>query len=404
MKVAVVGLGVEGKKAVKSLLKRGHQVYATDLKEDVLLDEEVDMDLGFHDLDKIFSADAVALSPGLWRVPLGEKIKNSQILLSDKITTHRSLYTIGVTGTNGKSTTAWMIKKILEKSGLKVLLGGNAGGGFQGYTELILEADTENYQAMIVEICDMTLDFADHCFDLDLVVVTNLGPDHLDYHGSLSNYRHNLAKFLSGKRVILNQLDKNLVQLGSEHPQCIFYGESEYQIPLFGKFNRVNAGAAETTARYLKIDESIIKGCLENFQALDGRIRSFNVEGSHILVGKTDNVAAIQEVLLEERFPVMIIGTPRAGEEWRFQILEEIVKSKPEIIILFPGLEDTTSQAASKLKSLNYEGEIKILKDLNSIPELIKPYLSLKNIFIGGNGQQKIIKIQKIIATMAKGR
>lgn len=52
---------------------------------------------------------------------------------------------------------------------------------------------------MVIEICDMTLDFVDDCFDLDMVVVTNIGEDHLNYHKTLENFRRKLKKFLKIK-------------------------------------------------------------------------------------------------------------------------------------------------------------------------------------------------------------
>ncbi|GAB6056432.1 UDP-N-acetylmuramoyl-L-alanine--D-glutamate ligase [Methanobacterium alkalithermotolerans] len=404
MKVAVIGLGVEGKKAIKSLKNRNHQIYATDLNKEIILKEkDVDLDLGFHDEDKIFSADAVALSPGLWQTPLGKKVKKSKILLSDKINTHRSIFTIGVTGTNGKTTTSFLIKSILEKAGMDVLIGGNAGGGFDGYSELILEADGDKYQVMIVEVCDMTLDYAEHCFDFDLVVATNIGADHLNHHQSLENYAHNLGAFLKSKHSLLNKQDKYLVEISKNLVNFSFYDKTSYPLLLFGEFNKINAGAAETVAQFLKIKQDIIKDSLENFNPIKGRIKSFNIQGSHIVVGKTDNVGAIQEVLKEGDFPVMVVGTPRKEEKWRFQILEEVYKSHPETIILFPGLEDTTSLGVKKLISLGFEGEVKIIKELNQLPEIIKPYISFKNIFIGGNGQNKIMKIQNYIESLSKG-
>ena len=75
----------------------------------------------------------------MWK-KIAKKIISEHKLLSDVLTTHKSILTIGVTGTNGKTTSCHMLRDILEKSGLKVLLGGNAGGGFDGYTKVILEA------------------------------------------------------------------------------------------------------------------------------------------------------------------------------------------------------------------------------------------------------------------------
>ncbi|MBU4548092.1 MAG: UDP-N-acetylmuramoyl-L-alanine--D-glutamate ligase, partial [Euryarchaeota archaeon] len=315
----------------------------------------------------------------------------------------RSLFTIGVTGTNGKTTTSLMIKSILEKAGMEVLIGGNAGGGFDGYSELILEADSNKYQAMIVEVCDMTLEYAEHCFDFDLVVATNIGPDHLDHHQSLENYARTMGEFLKSKHCLLNKQDKYLVEISKNLVKYSFYDKTTYQLLLFGEFNKINAGAAETVANILKIREDIIKDSLENFNPVEGRIKAFDIKGSHIVVGKTDNTGAIQEVLKEAEFPVMVVGTPRAEEKWRFKILEEVCKSNPETIILFPGLEDSTSQAVKKLISLGFEGEVKIIKEFGQLPEIIKPYLSFKNIFIGGNGQEKIKEMQNYIESLSKG-
>lgn len=71
--------------------------------------EGLDVDRGFHDFGKIEDSDLVVLSPGLWNKPAFQQIKSENKLLSDVVTSHRSLFTIGVTGTNGKTTTTMMI-------------------------------------------------------------------------------------------------------------------------------------------------------------------------------------------------------------------------------------------------------------------------------------------------------
>ena len=210
MKVAVVGLGTEGKNAVKSLINYGYKVYASDMQKNVELNynSAIDVDLGYHDFDKINSADAVVLSPSLWSSKIGEKIRSRKKSLSDILADHKSIFTIGVTGTNGKTTTCFMIKEILEKAGFNVLIGGNAGGGFGGYTKLILETSKQKCDILIVEVCDMTLDFCSYAFDFDMIVVTNIGHDHMDFHNSLENYRNSLSRFLEGKTAILNGQDE----------------------------------------------------------------------------------------------------------------------------------------------------------------------------------------------------
>ncbi|MBI4814506.1 MAG: UDP-N-acetylmuramoyl-L-alanine--D-glutamate ligase, partial [Methanobacterium sp.] len=82
MDVSVVGLGVEGINAVESLLNHGYKVYASDININIELnpDEDLDVDLGFHDFGKIEKTDAVVLSPGLWNKPVFQKLKSDKKL------------------------------------------------------------------------------------------------------------------------------------------------------------------------------------------------------------------------------------------------------------------------------------------------------------------------------------
>ncbi|MCK9151692.1 Mur ligase family protein [Methanobacterium alcaliphilum] len=400
MKVAVIGLGVEGKKAVKSLQEHKCEVYATDLNENIQLESgdelDLDLDLGRHDFDKIFSSDAVVLSPSLWESDLAQKLIESKKLLSDVIGGNRSIFTIAVTGTNGKTTTSFMIRDILKNAGLNVLLGGNAGGGFDGYTEMILESEVNSYDVLVVEVCDMTMGFCDYNFQFDLVVVTNLGRDHLDYHGSLDEYLQRVGKFLKGKRAILNKTDNLLQKVSKNAEICEFYGECDYSTHLFGKFNKYNAGAAEAVSKALQIDDQIIKDTLENFNAIEGRIKSYNIYGSKVVIGKTDNADAISSVLNEMDFPVIFIGTPRPNETWRLEILEEALKANPSLLVVFPGLDSDLEPAMHKLKCLDFQGQLKIAKNTDEILTIIlNRAKNGDNVLIGGNGQSTILKIQK---------
>ena len=70
----------------------------------------MDIELGHHNTVKIDSADAVVLSPSLWNTDMANKIIAENKLLSDVLTAHKSVFTIGITGTNGKTTTCYMLK------------------------------------------------------------------------------------------------------------------------------------------------------------------------------------------------------------------------------------------------------------------------------------------------------
>lgn len=402
MKVAVVGLGVEGKQALHSLLNNGHQVYASDMNKNLKIeydqndDHEFELELGSHDWDKINSADAVVLSPSLWNNGIFKKLKSSDKLLSDVLTQHRDLFTIGVTGTNGKTTTCFMIKEILENSGYNLLLGGNAGGGFEGYTEIILEASKKDYDFLIVEVCDMTLNFCSYNFDFDLIVVTNLGCDHLNVHQSLQNYQKSMQKFLKDKKAVLNINDKSLSSMEDYTKETFFFDHYPGELKLFGKFNRQNAAAAVKVAEILKIPSKTINKTLKTFDAVDGRITELKMDNTRIIIGKTDNISATTAVFQEVNFDVILMGTPRSNEHWRYDIFKEVSHANPCLVGLFPGLDDTTLQAKKILINIGYQGPVIVLDNVNQAVEFtLKCKEKYSSIFIGGNGQDKIKEIKE---------
>lgn len=406
MKVAVLGLGMEGQNAVKALLDYGYQVYASDLNENIILngleDVNLELDLGFHDYKKIDSADAVVISPVLY----GEMVKNiisEGKMLSDILTAHKSVLTIGVTGTNGKTTTCFMLQDILEKTGLKVLLGGNAGGGFGGYTKVVLDASKKEYDIIIVEVCDMTLDIASHIFDFDMVLVTNIGSDHMDHHLNLENYRKSVCKFLNNKKqAFLNGNDILLKNCSDYAKETSFFDSYNGKLELFGNFNRENAGGAVKTAEALKISPKIIEEVLNSFTTIEGRTTTIKYNDANIIIGKTDNPNAAAAVFKEAPMDVIMIGTPRKDETHRYNILKEVSNTNPSLVILFPGLDNTTNTALKILRNEGYNGNVCIITEEDDIVDItVKCTDQYKNIFIGGNGQKKIISIQKRLSRLS---
>lgn len=428
MKAAIIGLGVEGKKALNSLLKHDWDVYASDLNVNINLHDlplslagvdvspnkekisfykdNLSIDLGFNNQEKIDSCDAVVLSPSIWGSRIAEHYKNSGKLLCDIIDSHRKIFTIGVTGTNGKTTTVSMIKEILENAGKNVLVGGNAGGGFEGYYDLILEADSNDYDVLLVEVCDMTLGFCSYCFDFDLIALTNMGNDHMNVHGSMEGYKNSLKGFFENKTIFLNESQFNpknensyMEEFEEISGKIIEYNQTDYNLQVFGKFNRLNAGLSQAIANYInenffEIKEEIIKSSLESFKPVKGRLEVLKLNDCKIYIGKSDNSDAIKPILEEVEFNAIFIGTPRHNENHRLDILNEVVKANPDIIILFPGLEDTLDQAIYRLHGLDYTGRIEIANNLDEIIGFVAEYSHDPAIFIGGNGQETIIKIQ----------
>lgn len=395
MFVSVLGLGVEGEAAVRSFLKYGHKVYASDLNKDLkidITDSNLELELGSHDFDKILSSDGVSLSPSLFHLDITRKIIDNGLFISDILDKHKSVKTIAVTGTNGKTTTTHMIYKILTDAGYNVAVGGNGGGGFTGYNDLLLEANSSDFDYLLVEVCDMTLSFSSYFFDIDYVVVTNIGYDHLDIHKSIENYTEEIRTFIDSKVAVLNSNDENLMKIKTD--SSVLFDKYEGNLNLFGEFNYKNADAAYKLASELGIsDESIFKS-LESFEAVGGRTVEFNFDGHRVISGKTDNIDALKAVLEEERFETVIFGTARRGEDCRFTMLDYLVEYNPKNLYIFKGLcDDLCDEYYNQLKSLGFENNIEIIA-IEDIPALISKS-SDEALFIGGNGQEVLTDLNK---------
>ena len=424
MRAAVIGLGVEGKKAVNSLLKHGWEVYATDLNINVdlnglnlpvldmnmiddnqtvsIVGDNITVDLGFTNSYAIEECDAIAFSPSMYGGSFANKLLENGALLSDVLEKHKDIFTIGITGTNGKTTTVHMIKDILENAGKKVLVGGNGGGGFSGYYDLILEAQEGDYDILLVEVCDMTLDFANYCFDFDMVGLTNIGNDHMDVHKTIANYKNSLVRFFTGKTIFTAYNQDFNTDFKEAADKAIPYFVYQDELQLIGKFNMLNAGLATAIATELKVPKDIIRQTIADFKAVEGRLDVYKINDADVYVGKTDNSDALASVLKEKDFYALFIGTPRRNEIHRLDILDVAAKYNPEVIVLFPGLDDTLDIAIYRLQSVGYMGNIITVNTLDQIIELVAEYSHEEAILIGGNGQDIIIEIQERIKLISE--
>ncbi len=424
MKAAVIGLGVEGKKAVNSLLKHGWEVYATDLNINVdlnglnlpvldmnmiddnqtvsIVGDKITVDLGFTNSYAIEECDAIAFSPSMFGGSFANKLLEKGTLLSDILEKHKSIFTIGITGTNGKTTTVHMLKGILESAGKRVLVGGNGGGGFSGYYDLILEAEEGDYDILLVEVCDMTLDFANYCFDFDMVGLTNIGNDHMDVHKTIANYKDSLVRFFRGKTIFTAYNQDFNTDFKEAAKKTIPYFVYQDELQLIGKFNLLNAGLATAIAKELKVPKEVIRQTLADFKAVQGRLDVYKINDADVYVGKTDNSDALASVLREKDFYALFIGTPRHNEVHRLDILDVAAEYNPEVIVLFPGLDDTLDIAIYRLHSVGYMGNIITVNTLDQIIELVAEYSHEDAILIGGNGQDTIIQIQERIKLISE--
>jgi len=221
LKVTVMGLGLfgGGLGATEWLLRQGAQVTVTDLKTEEELRPSVEQlagapvrwRLGGHELEDFTNADVVVVSPA---VPKSSPYLKAAEEAGCAITSEMNLFfercrgrILGVTGSNGKTTTAHLTHDILANGEARVWLGGNLGRSLLDALGAILPGDW-----VVLEISSFQLeDLGREGLGPEIAVVTNLSPNHLDRHGDMASYvraKKNIVRFLRpGGTAVLNRAD-----------------------------------------------------------------------------------------------------------------------------------------------------------------------------------------------------
>jgi UDP-N-acetylmuramoylalanine--D-glutamate ligase len=168
---------------------------------------------------------------------------------------------IGVTGTNGKTTTTELLGAILRAAGRRVEVAGNVGRALTDVAEQI-EPDV----TVVCELSSFQLEDV-HTLSCDVAVLLNLEPDHLDRHGSFEAYR-------DAKLRIFERARAKIVPRGSQLDGIEFAADDPLPVePLIpGAHNRENAAAATAAARAFGIDDASIAEALRTFEGVPHRL------------------------------------------------------------------------------------------------------------------------------------
>lgn len=199
---------------------------------------------------------------------------------------------VGVTGSNGKTTTVTLIYEILKSANLNVHLGGNIGFPLSSIVKDIKKDDI-----LVIEISDHQLvDMYD--FKTDVSVFTNLVQAHLDFHDSYESYKKTKKKIFnnntSSDLAILNKSDKDLMDSTKNiKNKCLYFSSKEladcriedysiyYQeeniinlddIRIKGIHNYENIMCAILVAKHFKVDNNIIRQEIKDFAGIEHRI------------------------------------------------------------------------------------------------------------------------------------
>ena len=359
-----VGTAILGK-------QKGYEVFVSDKGsivakyKEVLLNYEIDFEENQHTENKIFAADVVMKSPGIPdKVELVKKLKEKGIPVISEIefaAQFTNANIIGITGSNGKTTTTLLVHHILKKAGLNVGVAGNIGDSF---AQQVAEESFENY---VLELSSFQLDGVED-FNSHIAILTNITPDHLD------RYEYDFNKYIASKfRITKNQketdyliydaddeaIDNWLKEHKTRAKLVPFSIEKELQygaylkdntiiinitkdiihmplstLSIKGKHNTKNAMAATMAAQLLKIRKQTIMESLEDFEGAEHRLENVakikDVE--YINDSKATNVNATFYALeCMEKPTVWIVGGVDKGND--YNDLLALVREKVKAIV-----------------------------------------------------------------------
>lgn len=262
--VAVFGLGLSNRAAVEALAAAGAEIVAWDDNEDARAGVETDR-IKLRDLtgENMGRFACLVLSPGVMPShPVVQKARAAGLeILCDLEILHRCGHgrkTIGVTGTNGKSTTTALTGHILNSCGIPAAVGGNIGRA-----ALDLDMPPAN-GVFVLEMSSYQLELCP-TFAPDIAVLLNITPDHIDHHGSMENYTAAKKAVFRGSGAAVIAVDSKITRTIAQELQ---------EIP--GKRVCPVSGAA-VVADGVYVLRGALHDCMEK-KSLLGRIgRAFNV-------------------------------------------------------------------------------------------------------------------------------
>jgi UDP-N-acetylmuramoylalanine--D-glutamate ligase len=382
MRVLVVGLARTGFAAALFCAKRNATVTATDLRSEAQLGDVpeklrgagVKLELGGHQEKTYLAQDLIIPSPG---VPADDPFL--ALARSKKITVWSEIELayrflegemIGITGSNGKTTTTTLVHHILKSSGRKALLAGNVG------TALISGVEEMNAQTWsVVELSSFQLELTDK-FRPDIGVFLNLTPDHLDRHKTMEAYTaaklRIFAKQTELDAAVLNADDAPTVALAPKKPQVFWFsrqhevkqgacvkgddilvlhhGKQEFvmkvsEIPLAGGHNVENVLAAVTAARLAEVDPATIGAAVRSFAGVEHRLEFVaEIDGvRYYNDSKATNVDATLKAL--DAFPgriFIILGGKDKGSD--YTVLRKPLREKAKLALLIGAAAEKIDQ------------------------------------------------------------
>ena len=312
-KIVILGFGREGKDTLKFLKKLFPQ------KKIGIADQKFDKNY----LKKLKDYDIIIKAPG---IPF-KKLTRNEIV---KITTQTEIFfqncpgmIIGVTGTKGKSTTAYWIYQVLRNAGKRVHLIGNIGEPV--LSSFLLKAKPDDIFVYELSSFQLTnLKYSPH-----IAVLLNIYPEHLDYYRDFQEYiqaKANITKYQTKKDFLIYSSQSPIVRKIAQKSRA-------KKISINGKYYELNRAAAKAAAKIFKVPMPKKFKSLPHRLEFVGRFKGIEFYN--------DSLSTIPETAIEaldflgDKVETMILGGFDRGLEFK-KLAERINKSGIKNLILFP--------------------------------------------------------------------
>jgi len=370
-RIAILGAGESGVGAAYLAQQQGYDVFVSDFGaiadnyKKQLLDWKIPFEEKQHTEAEILKAIEVIKSPGIpEKAPIVKKIRSQEIPVISEIE-FAGRYTdakiVGITGSNGKTTTTSLTYHILKNAGLNVGLAGNIGKSFA------YQVATEKFDYYVLELSSFMLDDM-YQFKADIGILLNITPDHLD------RYEYKMENYVASKfRITQNQtaadhfiycaddaetikgmetrdftarmlpfsiekkietgayLDKDNIIININQPH---FKMSINELALQGKHNIYNSMASGIVAKVLELRNETLRESMGNFKNIEHRLESVGkISGiSFINDSKATNVNSTWYALESMTSDVVLImGGVDKGND--YSMLEDLVKQKVKAIV-----------------------------------------------------------------------
>jgi len=376
-RLVILGGAESGVGAAILAKQKGFDVFLSDkslLKEKYkteLIENGIDFEEGTHTESKIIGASEVIKSPGIPdKAPLVKLLIEKNIPIISEIefaARYTTAKLIGITGTNGKTTTTSLIYHMLKKANLNVGLGGNIGMSFARQVAL------ESHDIYVLELSSFQLDGMFKT-QINIAILCNITPDHLD------RYDYKIENYISSKfRIAQNQtaddyfiyclddeitkqamqsvkfnakllpftlndevvegafLKEKLINININKTQFTMYID---ELALQGRHNAYNSMAAGIVGKVLELRNELVRESMQDFEGIEHRLEFVaKVNGiTFINDSKATNINSTWFALESMEHPtVWIVGGQDKGND--YESIKDLVKEKVKAIVCL-GLEN----------------------------------------------------------------